>query len=367
MMLFGMNSIMSSPSQAADYDSDAIERSMVWVDIQYEAEIWAPGYWFDDDIAGYYQETSEVVYNCSGWFVSESGDIVTAGHCLEMDDAVRADLIDNLVDEFGYSNKLRGYAQEDWQIRKGHWTRKVIVGQPQGVVDAALDDDGVTAQVVKFQRFDNGDNALLRVAGVNSVGVPLAAAEAAVGSDVTAVGFAGAVGDVSDISRQRASFKEGTVSSQQFTDNGVPTVEIDAPVTFGMSGGPTIDENGAVIGVNSFRVVDESQPFNFVTDTETLRRFLVSNGVTPAVVTVPSETTTPVAEETEDTSVDTPKPSASKESGGGSNMMLYGLVGLAAVLLLVIVVLVVMVRRRPAGTKATPSSTPQEAAGPPQA
>jgi uncharacterized membrane protein YedE/YeeE len=58
-----------------------------------------------------------------------------------------------------------------------------------------------------------------------------------------------------------------------------------------MSGGPTVDENGRVVGVNSFGLAAESvaglfgatEPgFNFVTDVEMLRLLLQKNGVSVA-------------------------------------------------------------------------------------
>ena len=58
-----------------------------------------------------------------------------------------------------------------------------------------------------------------------------------------------------------------------------PEYEIDAAVTEGMSGGPAIELNGKVIGVNSFAPIGESQPFNFVAPADSLAAILASKGV----------------------------------------------------------------------------------------
>ena len=54
---------------------------------------------------------------------------------------------------------------------------------------------------------------------------------------------------------------------------------MNADISGGMSGGPTVNANGEVIGVNSFTISGEEQAFNFITDTRDLNRFLQQNGV----------------------------------------------------------------------------------------
>ena len=91
---------------------------------------------------------------------------------------------------------------------------------------------------------------------------------------------------------QQPSFKTGTVSSRQVQPTGAPTLEINAQVVSGMSGGPTVNERGHVVGVNSFGVGDGKVGFEFITDTQSLRSLLQRNGVQLAAETTP-ETTPP--------------------------------------------------------------------------
>ena len=55
--------------------------------------------------------------------------------------------------------------------------------------------------------------------------------------------------------------------------------EIDAAVSEGMSGGPTIDLAGKVIGVNSFGPTGEPQAFNFVAPADGLTTMMANKGV----------------------------------------------------------------------------------------
>jgi hypothetical protein len=103
------------------------------------------------------------------------------------------------------------------------------------------------------------------------------------------------VGDVIDPSRlQQPSFKSGTASSQQVKPSGAQSTEINADVSPGMSGGPTVDNNTAeVLGINSYGLHGESQAFNFITDAPTLRTFLQKNGVHLAELPAPAAKSSP--------------------------------------------------------------------------
>lgn len=254
-----------------------VNASIVWVDVSFPATVEVP--WEDGTSTEY---STEVWALCTGFFVSNDGDIATAGHCVEADAATEVSAINNVLGELteeGWDVTGLEAATLDWAVEVGDPT--AAVGQPTGVPDGIFSGGSMmTAQIVDFQGFGAGDNALLRVADLEGTpGLPIGQDTPAVGDPVTSVGFAGSVSQVSDAGRQRPSYKFGTVSSRQYTEKGVPNTEIDAAVTQGMSGGPTLGEDDTVIGINSFGIHGESQSFNFVTDTETLRDFLTRNGV----------------------------------------------------------------------------------------
>lgn len=217
-----------------------------------------------------------------------AGLIATAGHCVE----VAPDVIDYLRETFVDDAVARGdippYERESFldMVREERWQvegeaegsppkRVVSVIQPQGpdrIIDA-----WTTAAVVDFQPFEDGDDALLSVSGFEPL-KPLVVAKAAPrnGEAVTCVGFPGDFRDAT-VDRERTqqpSFKSGTVSSVQVQPSGRPTTEIDAGMSPGTSGGPTINAAGEVLGVNSFGMNASTEAFNFSTDTAMLRNFL---------------------------------------------------------------------------------------------
>ena len=232
-----------------------------------------------------WSEPVEVSSGCTGWFASEEGHIVTAGHCLDP-----AEVEGDIRHEFLVRNDATDLEDEaqSWQVagyEGGAPDRTdVWVVQPSAVEGTVIDDP-LTVQVLDYQPLQDGDLALLKANGLQEPTPPLAVATDApeIGDALTAIGYPGSVMRVSDVSRLRASFKSGTVSSVQVNAKGVSDTEINAQVSAGMSGGPTIDGNGAVLGVNSFGIVGEEQSFNFITDGAALRSFLERQGVEPRV------------------------------------------------------------------------------------
>ena len=164
-------------------------------------------------------------------------------------------------------------------------TRTIYVGQPKAVVGAVVTDP-LVAQMLDFRPFDEGDVALLKVETANTPPLSIATVDPKSGSALTSVGFPASVGSVVDTARIRASFKSGTASSQQVSPTGVAQTEVNAAISPGMSGGPTVDALGNVLGVNSYKINGEEQAFNFITDTTDLREWLVKEVVPLAPVKV---------------------------------------------------------------------------------
>jgi hypothetical protein len=134
------------------------------------------------------------------------------------------------------------------------------------------------ARVVDFRPISEGDVALLKVESTDLPTALLAAdSDVQVGASVLSVGYPGNETAVIDQSLA-PSVKDGQISARQ-TSGTVPVYEISAALTHGMSGGPTIDLNARVLGVNSFATPGESQPFNFITPSSELSELLARNGV----------------------------------------------------------------------------------------
>ena len=129
-----------------------------------------------------------------------------------------------------------------------------------------------------FRPLHKGDVALLKVEKHNLPSSELAAdADVSIGTSILAVGFPLSTIRVTGPSLDPTN-KSGKVSKKSSVQ-GSPVYEIDAAVSEGMSGGPTVDLGGKVIGVNSFGPVGESQAFNFVAPADSLAAMLARNGV----------------------------------------------------------------------------------------
>ncbi|OLT15430.1 hypothetical protein BJF78_01570 [Pseudonocardia sp. CNS-139] len=256
---------------------------------------------FPSDEGWVWSDPIDVAYGCSGFFVTETGHVMTAGHCVEPDsgkeEVIKAFLqsqVDLGVLTPEDAGALLPGALLDWPVEgrgAGAPMDRVIQAVQPRAVEGAVLDQPLNAQLIDFRSFDEGDLALLKVETTGAVPIPVADADPRSGSPLTAVGFPGAVGQVVDVNLVRASFKTGTVSSTQVSASGVAQTEVNADMSGGMSGGPTVDGVGNVLGVNSFRINGETQAFNFITDTTDLSEWLgAKNLQLPQLRTAPVAT-----------------------------------------------------------------------------
>lgn len=268
---------VASPASAAKKDGAGLEKSILLVGMTWSGYVEYP----TDDNG--YEWSDKVTANslCTGWFVSKTAQIVTAGHCVDPEEGKTA-----LIDQFLLDQDRQDLADEaesNWAV-EGKETgspidRIVRVIQPTAVKGAVITTPTI-AQVVDFQKFDDGDFTLLKVAGTSKTpALTVARSHPKVGTNLTAIGFPARVDENFDPSRIRASFKSGTASSQQVGTNGISGTEVNADISPGMSGGPTVDSKGGVLGVNSYLITSTAQNFNFITDTDGLRTFLDKNNV----------------------------------------------------------------------------------------
>lgn len=331
--------VTSATAASATIDADSINKSVVWVDAAWATEVDVS---FTDGSLQTYK--TNVISYCTGWFVSNTGHVATAGHCVETDnDSVRSAYAKVIAE-----NGLTGItAQEaDWPVRFEE-DPLIRIGQPLGIEDGILSgESAITAQLIGKQSFQNGDNAVLRIAGLeNTPALPVSATKPEVGEEVTTIGFAGLTADTSDVSRQMPSYREGAVSSHSFSDRGVPNIEIDVDVIPGMSGGPTINENGEVVGINSSLVAGGSNQVNYITDTQTLRDFLTTNGVTLGGAPAPAPTSSAIPVP----APASPAAPAANDAGQASGIpgwMVGLIIGLAVILLALVAYIVIERRKR---------------------
>lgn len=229
-------------------------------------------------------------FQCTGYVVNPDGYIATAGHCVDP-----AEVIPTFKQ-----------AAAEWAINNGYYqatdlTVEDVLGFGDYVVEneegKQKPDSKVTtawsvsaggvetgkalpARVVKWRSFDQGDGALLKVEADNLNAIPLSEEDLAIGTEIVSIGYPGSVDMVADATFT-PSYKDGAVSSKKTVSNGLLTVyEISAAVSGGMSGGPTVNLDGEVVGFNSFGINSEieTQQFNFVRPVDTVRELLGDAG-----------------------------------------------------------------------------------------
>jgi serine protease Do len=292
----------TATTSAADQALDTtIEPSVVQLYIEWSGYVGLP-----DEAGTIWSDEVQVAAICTGFFVSDSGQIATAGHCVDPVEG-RHSLVDtflgSLVDEGvltpDEAAATVGTAYATWPVEgvdAGSEPQRIVYAMQPKAVDGIVLEDPLAVQLVDYRSFDQGDTALLKADVTGSIPLPVSDVDPTNGMAVTSVGFPASVQSVVDASRIRASFKTGSVSSQQISELGVPRTEINADLSGGMSGGPTVDSLGNVVGVNSSKIVGD-QAFNFITDASDLNEWLTAKGVTltPANVPAPEPTAEPVA------------------------------------------------------------------------
>ena len=228
-------------------------------------------------------------WNCTAFVVNPDGWVATAGHCVDPASATELILKRAVVEyrsEFPDAPESSDPAVTFEWLQKNAKVEGDTPGQGPHVAVALISGTGtkladkVVANVVDFRPLGKGDAALLKVAKRNLPSSELDTdADVTIGTPVLAVGFPESTQNVTGPSLD-PTYKSGKVSKKSIAGTN-PAYEIDAAMTEGMSGGPTIGLNGKVIGLNSFAPAGETQPFNFIAPADGVAAILASKGVKP--------------------------------------------------------------------------------------
>ena len=229
----------------------------------------------------------EAVTSCSGFVASASGDIVTAGHCVDAASfyggkgAILAVALTKWTHANGAPLTPAEQASEAQILEANASVEGLDSGSPvDRTVTVTVPEVSTTtshpADVVAVKPFTQGDVALLHATGVVAPVLQVAQATPVTGDSVVAAGYPGSVAEVVD-STTPASYLEGTVSGTQ-TVNGTPFTEISSQVSAGMSGGPILDMAGQVAGTVSWAPSGTTSA-NFMTDVTSIRSVLAGSGV----------------------------------------------------------------------------------------
>ncbi|KZS61497.1 trypsin [Mycobacterium kansasii] len=228
-------------------------------------------------------------WTCTGFVVNPDGWVATAGHCVDPQTAKQL-ILKRAVTEFltQLPNSPAGQnpaATLDWLTKNARVEGQTPDRGPEislmlGYGTGTKLAEKLPATVVDFRPMGKGDVALLKVQKHNLPSSELGTdADVSIGAPVLAVGFPETTQRVTGMSLDPTN-KSGKVSKKSTMESS-PIYEIDAPVAEGMSGGPTVELNGKVIGVNSFGPVGEPQPFNFIAPADSLAALLAGKGVKP--------------------------------------------------------------------------------------
>jgi pSer/pThr/pTyr-binding forkhead associated (FHA) protein/S1-C subfamily serine protease len=233
------------------------------------------------------EAVAQAAYQCSGFFVSPNGHVMTASHCTEFSADVRDTLLDSAA-VWAYQHhyfsgnptfgQVRQYARRYFRIRNQQLTPTVVWSY---AADGS-DPKHLPARQLGNRAFLKGDVALLKVDADHTIPLPISTAPVSVGTHIDSVGFPGLVDNVTDADRVNPSFKDGEISSKKTIEQGLQDVyEVSAAIAHGMSGGPTVDSQGQVIGVNSFGASANTEQFNFISPSSFVDELLKDKGVQP--------------------------------------------------------------------------------------
>jgi hypothetical protein len=231
---------------------------------------------------------------CTGWFDSPT-TIVTAGHCVDPKEGRLA-----LDSRSGPAIDPTTGAPSPNQPARPEPNRTVWAFQPREMQGAVITAP-VIVRVDSFRPADEGDTAKLEMYGMPPAKpLPIAPDAPQLGETVTSIGFPGLNIDETDgvdveglvsggktpaevlqDSRLQPVNTSGTITARQFRQ-GVAVYQINADLAEGISGGPTINSRGEVLGINSQMTVPFiGQNFNVITDTGMLRDFLGHGAAQP--------------------------------------------------------------------------------------
>jgi len=257
----------------------------------------------------------------SGAFVSASGDILTAGHVVDIDNAEALD---------GFMHSSRGATDIAIAINNNAACLRLgFIVTPADVANGAVQALGIPAQAIPvsgptyysfqstsysgelttsgssqgrlatllaapnlkatrtdFSPFEQDDVALLHVALTDTPSIQLGDAAAVAAQDhLTIIGFPGN-GDLDDSlggsdpsNLLTPSVNVVTVSAIKHNKNGSQLIQVGGNVEHGDSGGPALDADGHIVGIVSFGGVDLPVGTSFLRSSENALAMLKKNNV----------------------------------------------------------------------------------------
>ncbi|HZD18957.1 MAG TPA: trypsin-like peptidase domain-containing protein [Actinomycetota bacterium] len=229
---------------------------------------------------------------CSAFAVNPGGYLVTAGHCVDLGEEGARSTALELATQWLIDNGWAFPEDFDYWLDEGHlmWgvegtergsTPDFEMWVQRGVAAGGLQTgEAFPARVVNSQPWSQGDIAIVKIEQAD-LPVALIAQEAdvTIGTEVLSIGYPGSSDAVTDATLE-PTFKDGQINSEKTREGGLlPVYEMSAALSGGMSGGPTVNLDGEVVGVNSFNISGETEAFNFISPASLVTEMLAQNGV----------------------------------------------------------------------------------------
>jgi pSer/pThr/pTyr-binding forkhead associated (FHA) protein/S1-C subfamily serine protease len=206
---------------------------------------------------------------CSGFIVNANGYIATAGRCVDLDvatdrliDVAASDAFKNHPEQVPDADSLRELkteAKRDWSVvspSRRHRERpdRKVTAISDVIAGQAPDSRALPASVRRVRGPQNGDVALVKAQAQDLPALQLAPASTVkAGAPAVSFGFPGSADRVAGVAFT-PSFQEGSVGEEKTVDGGLNRAfEVGTAFSAAMSGGPTVDLDGRVLGVNRSR------------------------------------------------------------------------------------------------------------------
>lgn len=167
-------------------------------------------------------------------------------------------------------------------VTNGHvvqWAYELVKKDPNnygGVVNvifSAAENNFVIAQIVYYSPENDKDIAILKLPEATNKRTALALRDSdnvSVGEEVYALGYPGASSDVQSyktFDQGDITVTKGIVSKRtNVTGTGYESFQMDTYINHGNSGGPLVDKNGFVVGINTLGLTDTNMNFAIVSN-----------------------------------------------------------------------------------------------------
>ena len=266
-------------------------------------------------------EHAQVTFLCTGWFVTPTGYLISAAHCVTRDSSVTQALVSAVLPPFiakDYRQTLRNFANggvvmnqtiasdlHRWEVE--WYAANVQVSDLTSSFHVALGVRGAHGQrgaqmmpatvVAHGSVYPGRDYALFKVNGYSNLPtLPLGSgANPQVGDNLYVDGFPGTVTGNSAFTAQSQAaptFTSGLLSAYRTSVDHVPYLQTQAPAYHGNSGGPVLDTQGNVIGTLIAGASAGGQVvagYQFVLPVAVIRTVLAEHGIHPAAGPVTSQ------------------------------------------------------------------------------